>query len=98
VPCPHCGEAQTLKWPQVRWTDGSADAAYHCEACDKRWSDTQRWAAVRRGDWRADKPFNGTAGFHLSELYSPWRRLAETVQDFLDAKGKPEPVGLGARL
>lgn len=27
----------------------------------------------------------GVAGFHLNEIYSPWRRLAETVQDFLEA-------------
>nr|WP_314076349.1 phage terminase large subunit family protein [uncultured Roseococcus sp.] len=90
VPCPHCGEEQTLKWPQVRWDATAGTAAYVCKACEKPWSDTQRWAAVRRGEWRAGAPFNGTAGFHLNELYSPWRRLAETVQDFLDAKGKPE--------
>lgn len=91
VPCPHCAERQTLKWGQVRFTDRvAATALYHCEACDKPWTDTQRWAAVRHGEWRAGAPFNGTAGFHINEIYSPWRRLAETVQDFLDAQGKPE--------
>lgn len=91
VPCPHCGEAQTLKWSQVRWTDSDASTAeYHCEGCGQAWSDTMRWAAVRRGEWRAEAPFRGTAGFHLNELYSPWRQLSETVGEFLAAQARPE--------
>lgn len=91
VPCPDCGEPQVLKWSQVKWSDGDPNtAAYHCEACGVGWADTGRWAAVRRGEWRAEAPFRGTAGFHLNELYSPWRRLAETVGDFLSAQARPE--------
>lgn len=87
VPCPHCGEHQVLRWEQVKWTDGNAGSAlYHCDACGAGWSDIERWAAVRLGEWRAGRPFNGIAGFHISELYSPWRRLVETVSDFLSAK------------
>lgn len=91
VPCPHCDARQVLAWDSVRWTDDDAGtAAYYCNGCGAAWTDAQRWAAVRHGEWRADKPFNGTAGFHLSELYSPWRRLCETVGDFLSAKGSLE--------
>lgn len=91
VPCPHCGEAQTLRWDQVRWPEGEPQkAAYHCDVCGGAWTDAQRWAAVRRGEWRATAEFAGVAGFHISELYSPWRRLSETVGDFLAAKGRPE--------
>ena len=87
VPCPHCDTMQVLRWDQVRWTDDDAStAAYHCTDCGAAWSDAQRWAAVRRGEWRAEKPFAGIAGFHISELYSPWRRIEETVSDFLAAK------------
>ena len=47
---------------------------------------------MRRGRWIAAAPFNGTAGFQLSELYSPWRRLGQIVRDFLEARGKPEKL------
>jgi phage terminase large subunit GpA-like protein len=91
VPCPHCGEEQTLEWEHVRWTGGDPHSArYHCTGCGTGWTDAERWAAVRRGEWRAGAEFNGAAGFHISELYSPWRRLEETVSDFLAAKDRPE--------
>lgn len=91
VPCPHCGEPQVLAWENVRWDgDDASTAAYYCAGCGVGWSDAERWAAVRQGEWRAEKPFNGTAGFHLSEIYSPWRKMSETVGDFLAAKGSPE--------
>jgi len=91
VPCPHCEESQRLRWPQVKWIEGDPlSARYHCVGCGVGWTDAERWAAVRRGEWRAEAPFNGTAGFHINELYSPWRRLAETVQDFIAAKSRPD--------
>ncbi len=91
VPCPHCQEEQVLEWAQVQWTEADpTTAAYHCRHCGAAWSDGQRWAAVRKGRWRAEGPFRGVAGFWLSELYSPWRRLAETVSDFLKAKDSPQ--------
>jgi len=91
VPCPHCGEMQVLRWQQVRWIDSDPEEArYYCVRCDWGWTDAQRWAAVRQGVWRAEGEFRGIAGFHISELYSPWRRLAETAADFLAAKDRPE--------
>lgn len=98
VACPHCKEAQTLRWAQVKWPEGRPeDARYQCatDGCGTEWSDVERWAAVRHaprqgGGWRAEGEFRGTASFHLSELYSPWRRLSETVADFLAAKDRPE--------
>lgn len=90
VPCADCGQMQTLRWAQVRWDEGRPDtAAYHCEGCGAAWTDADRHAAVRRGEWRAEGEFRGVAGFHLNELYSPWRRLAETARDFLAAKDSP---------
>jgi phage terminase large subunit GpA-like protein len=91
VPCPHCGEMQTLKWECVKWTDDDPDtAAYHCAACGVAWSDAERWHAVSRGEWRAAAEFRGVAGFHLNELVSTWCRLRDTVAAFLAAKGRPE--------
>jgi phage terminase large subunit GpA-like protein len=95
VPCPDCGHEQPLRWAQVHWSkeDGkhrAESAHYACEECGSLWSDVQRWSAVRKGRWIAEGEFTGVAGFHLNEFYSPWRRLAETVKDFLDAKDAPE--------
>ena len=91
VPCPHCGEVQPLRWANVRWPEGEpAQARYQCDGCGVLWSDAERWSAVRRGHWVAERECAGVAGFHLSELYSPWVRLAETVQNFIDAQGNPE--------
>lgn len=91
VPCPSCGHEQRLAWQQVRWPDGRPEAAeYACEGCGSLWGDAARWGAVRRGRWEATGEFRGVAGFHLSELYSPWRKLGETARDFVEAKDHPE--------
>lgn len=91
VSCWNCAEPQILVWEQVKWTgDDPLTAAYQCEHCGFAWNDAQRGAAVSKGEWRASKPFTGTAGFSVWEGYSPWVRLAETVKGFLDSKDKPE--------
>lgn len=96
VACPHCDHHQTLKWAAVKWSgDDPATALYYCDDCGAGWTDAQRWAAVENaedqgGGWRAEAEFRGVAGFHLNEIYSPWRRLAETVREYLNAKSTPE--------
>jgi phage terminase large subunit GpA-like protein len=91
VPCPHCGHEQLLRWPQVKWDEGRPETArYHCESCDAGWTDAERYAAVSRGKWKAEGELGRAAGFHLNEIYSPFRRLEETVRDFLEAKRHPE--------
>jgi phage terminase large subunit GpA-like protein len=91
VPCPDCDHEQRLVWSQVRWTDGDPNTAeYCCVECGTLWNDAARWQSVRKGRWIASAKSNGVAGFHLSELYSPWRRLSETVEDFLLSKNNPE--------
>jgi phage terminase large subunit GpA-like protein len=87
---------QRLQWSGVTWDkdDGGTGlpetAQYGCEHCGGIWSEVDRHLAVKRGEWRATEPTNGRAGFHLSELYSPWSTLAEMVQGFLEAKKSPE--------
>ncbi len=101
VPCPHCGEAQVLRWTQVRWDKTSAGthrpetAHYVCEHNGCIWDDGDRGEAVRLapkrgGGWRATAPFKGIAGFHIWEAYSPWVKLADTVKAFLEARKTPE--------
>lgn len=90
VPCPDCAHPQVLRWQQVKWTgDDPETAGYVCEDCGSVWNDAQRWRAIKAGEWVATASFAGTAGFWLSELYSPWKSLAETVRDFLTAKNDP---------
>lgn len=91
VPCPDCGEMQYLKWEQVRWTgDDPSTAQYVCVSCGSLWTDARRQAAVARGEWRAAKPFNGIAGFHIWQAYSPWVKLSEIVTEFLASRANPE--------
>lgn len=98
VPCPDCREFQYLKWANVNWQKdekGNAlpeTAAYCCEHCGALWTDGQRLSAIRHGEWRATAPFSGRAGFHLSELYSPWVPIQKVVRSFLEAKGNPETL------
>jgi phage terminase large subunit GpA-like protein len=100
VPCPHCDHPQVLRWENVKWPEAgtreerSDAAAYHCGECGAAWTDAERWEAVahaqrRGGGWRAENPGSRVAGFHLSVLYSPWRSITETVNEWLGCE-KPE--------
>ena len=95
VPCGSCSHEQPLRWEQVEWDKNETGehlpetAVYRCESCGARWSDGERLAAIRLGQWRATRHFNGTAGFHLSALYSPWVELPELASMFLEAKDHP---------
>jgi phage terminase large subunit GpA-like protein len=97
VPCPDCGEAQYLKWPQVIWNgrdnlEGEQDpdsARYCCEHCGSLWDDGQRVMAIRTAEakgagWKASKPFKGHASFHAPEILSTFRKLRDIVQSYLD--------------
>jgi phage terminase large subunit GpA-like protein len=93
VACPHCTDAQVLLWTNVKWPANQPEkASYHCGLCGAEWSDVQRWQAIRRGEWRAEASFTGTAGFHLSELYSSWTRISDMARAFLEAKRSPETL------
>lgn len=87
VPCPHCGERQVLKWANVKWDEGKPQtAAYYCEHCGAAIDEADKPKMLLAGKWIAEAPFNGVAGFHLNELYSPWRKWGEVAADFLEAK------------
>ena len=87
VPCPDCGEFQVLKWANVKWDEGKPETAHYvCEHCGSCLDEQHKTAMLQAGEWRADATFKGTAGFHLNELYSPWRRWSEMASDFLEAK------------
>ena len=102
VPCPHCGELQTLvenvaEFMQfVRWdktSDGEhlpATAALHCKHCGAAWSEGQRLQAVREGRWIADRPeITDIRGYWINEFYSPFSSLPQIVRGFLKSHGEP---------
>lgn len=106
VRCPHeeCAEEQILEWGGpatpygVKWDrdpDGRhrpETARYVCRGCGAAWNDVMRQDAVAKGRWVAENPDSRVAGFWISELYSPFRRLEQTVSDFVDAKDDPEKL------
>jgi phage terminase large subunit GpA-like protein len=93
VPCPHCEGFQRLVWAQVKWNEGDAGtAAYACAHCGALIFDSDKPSMLNRGEWRSTKPSSGIAGFHISELYSPWVTWKEMASSFLEAKKLPETL------
>lgn len=95
VPCPHCEEFQRLIWPQVKWTEfdlPAREAGYQCKSCGKLITDREKQEMLRRGEWRSTQPSSGIAGFHISELYSPWSSWGDMAVAFLEAKSLPETL------
>ena len=103
VPCPHCDEYQVLDFSNISWDkeknkDGEVTkhlpktAHYICKACGCVINETDRPRMTIRGEWRAEKPFHGVAGFWINELYSPWVSWADLVAEFLIAKKLPETL------
>lgn len=93
VPCPDCDHDQTLKWQNVHWQkDQPETAEYICEECGCAWDDAKRYRAIKGGRWVASESFTGTAGFHLSGLYSPWTPLSDIASDFVAAKSLPDTL------
>jgi phage terminase large subunit GpA-like protein len=93
VPCPHCSGLHVLAWANVKWTANAADTAHLvCPHCGCEISEAGRQEMLRSPEWRASAPFTGTAGFHVWEAYSPWRRLRDIVADFLKAKTSPDTL------
>lgn len=96
IPCPRCAHLHVVRWGNVVWPKDEPEKAHFvCPSCQGHYTDAEKDAAVRKapsvgGGWIATAPFKGKAGFHLNELLSPWRRLAETVAEFLASKPYPE--------
>jgi phage terminase large subunit GpA-like protein len=93
LPCPHCGEFHTLKWPQIVWDEGDASSARAvCPECGSIYENADKLKMLAAGEWRAHNQNPRVAGFHISALYSPWQTFADVVQEFLDKKDHPETL------
>lgn len=93
VPCPHCGNYDWIRWPNIQWEEGMPDTArLLCESCGSLIEERHKTWMLELGQWKATAEKNRrTAGFHLSSLYSPlgWRSWADIAQEFLDSKSDP---------
>ena len=100
VPCYKCGSSQRLLWSNVVWPKNNpSKAVYQCGHCSETWTDARRWASLKHGEWIATEPhIKKIAGFHISEMYSPWRTLADMATAFLAAKGNPSKMKLFINL
>lgn len=93
VSCPHCNEKITFIFGQLKWeNEDPKTVVYLCQHCDAIIDENDKLPLMRAGEWIAEKPFAGIAGFHINELYSPWRRWWEIVRDFLEAKKNPQSL------
>lgn len=94
VPCPHCGEFQTIDWQRIVFGEGKAKPALACSGCGSLIEERHKGAMLAAGEWRAAAASlePGVVGFHLSSLYSPpgWYSWADAVADFKAAKDHPE--------
>jgi len=95
VPCPHCGHYQVLRWDGLHWEPGEPETArYACEGCGALIHHGEKRGMLERGEWRAEKPFRGHAGFHIWAGYSEspnatWEQLVreyELLQDDIERK------------
>ena len=100
VPCPHCGHCAPFvfrgdKGHAMSWPEGKPKEAFF--VCQKNGcviEHKDKRAMVEAGQWRAAKPFEGHASFHIWAAYSylakaSWGHIAEA---FLAAKASPETL------
>lgn len=93
VPCPHCKQEQILQWVNVKWEkENPKNAHYECTHCHVPIAHHHKAWMLQQGQWQASNEFQGTAGFHLSELYSPWVTWGQMAEHFLAAKGELETL------
>lgn len=86
LPCPECGQGQRLRWRNVSFEP----VGYECESCHSV-SGQYQWMSGS-GRWVAESEHPTTRGFHLNELYSPWRTWEQIIEDFKQAKKNPETL------
>lgn len=103
VPCPHCGEHQVLEWggpdtPHgVKWDkdekgEGLPETVYYvCKHNGCIIHEVDKPDMVDRGEWRAEAPFNGHAGFHIWAGYSlfPNACWSNLVAEWIQVKDDP---------
>lgn len=95
VPCPHCGEFQTIEWGRIHWDDQDRHlpAWLECAVNGCVIEETNKPVMLRAGQWRPtdeDHANPKVRGYHISSLYSPlgWYSWSEARDEFLASEGK----------
>lgn len=96
VPCPSCGHFDFFVFTERETgghfmqfdPDAPEDAHFVCSKNGCVIEHKQKRDMVARGEWRASKPFNGHASFHVWAAYSfsPNATWADLAREFLEAK------------
>lgn len=90
VPCPHCGEMQTLKMDRIRWPDGHPESAYYvcgADGCGAIISDADKLEMLNHHEWRPERPdVVGARGFWCWAAYSPWVTFAQIATVFVERR------------
>ncbi len=95
VPCPHCGELQVLKWPNLRFEKDIANPKkithvyYACEHHGCVIQEHEKTQMLAAGKWIANVPENRYRSYQINGLYTPiglgksWMQLA---YEWIDAQ------------
>jgi phage terminase large subunit GpA-like protein len=103
VPCPHCDTYQRLVWKdeqgnhRLQWEVSEQNPemvvqVYYVCVNGCMIENHHKSEMFARGEWEATAPFNGTAGFHLSAIYSVWLSWKELAEKFIKAKKTVETL------
>lgn len=101
VPCPFCGEFQTIEWENIKFPDReNLDHIYlECQHCEEHITENYKTQMFENGEWRATSKSTqrGLVSYQLSSLYSPLGMFSWTdcAQELLSAK-KQGPLALRA--
>ena len=94
LPCPDCGEYQTLDWSRTQWETKEEKVFLQCSHCGVL-NDENSWKkeGQKSGKW-IPKVTNITKhrGFHMNALASPWVSWEEIRDEFLKSKDSQEKL------
>jgi phage terminase large subunit GpA-like protein len=98
VPCPHCGEFQTIEWARIKWDGETSSAWLECEQNGCVIEERHKPRMLSAGEWRATAECADLTvrGYHISALYSPlgWYSWSQARDEFLDAKKQKDHAKL----
>lgn len=96
VPCPHCGERQTLEFPANIKLPADLErddlAKWCCSVCDEAWTEDERLQILDLGEWVPDNPSARVRGYHISQLYSPVATASSLCKAWAEAQRSEEEM------
>ena len=94
IPCIACGTLIVLHWGGLKFERQDLNSIYYeCEHCHAHLTELDKHGMIAGGRWIASFPERSKhAGFHINELYSPWSTWRSMVEEFLEAKKRPETL------